>query len=258
MGTIVARDGTVRYTVGGVTYYVKENFAPSIQVFEAEVPQRKRRGIPETFFSNGPVEKMVSLLGAARCNVVVVRLASDMDLSPKERDRLAEAVGPTFYFSKDAQSYSHTADTLPHDDPEIASGFQVVLDIVVRNWDDGERNMARVGGVPVWFDYGASMDPRYQNVYRFVLQLEESRMTGRVSTIVSYFMDYSRRRSQILKRAAALFAGVARAEIRTILRVSEVQMPAYFGECLVNNINRVSEDVDIIRGAFLRENVERR
>jgi len=256
MGTIVAQGGTVKYSTGGATYYVKENFAPSIQVFKTEVPQKRRRGIPETFFSNGPVERLVSLLGTGRCNVVVIKLASDVDLASEERAKLAELVGPDFYFSKDA--YSYTKEMLPHDDPETASGFQVVLDIVVRNWDDGERNMAVVDGIPVWFDYGASLDPRYENVYRFVMQLEESRRSGRVSSIVTYFMDYSRRRSQILKRASSTFASISRSEIRTILKVSQVQIPAYFGEYVVNSINRVSEDVDIIRGAFLRENVERR
>lgn len=251
--TIVAQGGVVKYTAGGVTYFVKENFAPSIQVFEAEVQQKKRRGIPETFFSNGPVEKLVSLLGLTRCNVVTIRLSREMNLSPLEQAQLSEAVGPTFYFSRDAHSY--TRETLPHDDPEAAAGFQAVLDIIVRNWDDGERNMAGVDGVPVWFDYGASLDPRYANIYRFVLQLEASRHLGRVSSIVSYFMDYTRRRSQILKRAASLFQEVKRAEVRTALKVSGVQIPAYFGECLVNNINRLYEDIDIIRGAFLRENV---
>lgn len=251
--TIVAQGGTVKYTTGGVAYFVKENFAPSIQVFEAEVPLKKRRGIPETFFSNGPVEKLVSLIGLTRCNVVAVRLANEMNLTPLEQARLAEAVGPTYYFSRDAQSY--TPEMLPYDDPEIAAGFQVVLDIVVRNWDDGERNISMVGGIPVWFDFGACLDPRYANVYRFILQLEAGRREGRASTIVNYFMDYSRRRSQILKRAAGVFQEIKRTEIRTVLKVSGVQIPAYFGECLMNNINRLFEDIDIIRGAFLRENV---
>ena len=81
MGTITVDDGLVKYSTGGTTYYVKHNFAPSVQVFQAEVPQKKRRGIPETFFSNGPVEKLVSLLGLGRCNVVLVKLASDLELS---------------------------------------------------------------------------------------------------------------------------------------------------------------------------------
>ncbi len=256
MSTVVAQDGKVKFITAGVTYYVKENFAPSIRVFEAEVPQKKRRGIPETFFSNGPVEKLVSLLGFGRCNVVMVRLASDMNLSPGDKEKLTMAFGPSFYFSRDALSYAK--EHLPHDDPEIATGFQVVLDTIVRNWDDGERNLCRVGDVPVWFDFGASLDPRYQNIYRFVLQLEESRQEGRTSSIVSFFMDYSRRRSQILKRAATAFAEMTRTELRTIIKVSEVQMPAYFGEYVANNIKRISEDIDILRGAFLRENVLKR
>lgn len=256
MGTITVKDGTVRFVSAGVPYYVKENFAPSIRVFEAEVPQKKRKGIPETFFSNGPVEKLVSLLGFDRCNVVMVRLASDMGLTSDERDSLAMVLGPSYYFSRDAQSY--TRETLPHDDPEIATGYQVVLDTIVRNWDDGKRNMASVNGIPVWFDFGASLDPRYQNIYRFILHLEESRRAGRASTIVEYFMDYSRRRSQILKRAASTFSEVSRTELRTITKVSQVHIPAYFGEYVVGNIKRIAEDIDILRGAFLRENVLRR
>ena len=62
MGTITAEHGTVKYVVKGATYFVEENFAPSVQVFK-EAPSRRWRGIPETFFSNGPVEKLVSILG---------------------------------------------------------------------------------------------------------------------------------------------------------------------------------------------------
>lgn len=256
MGTITVEGGLVKYSTGGVTYYVKHNFAPSIQVFQQEVPQRKRKGIPETFFSNGPVEKLVSLLGLGRCNVALVKLASDLELSQQERDQLTDAVGPDFYFSRDALSY--TKESLPHDDPEIATGFQVVLDTVVRNWDDGERNMRVVEDVPVWFDFGASLDPRYQNIYRFVLQLEDSRKIGRTSTIVKYFMDYSRRRSQILKRAVSVFGNIPKSELRTIIKVSQLYIPGYFAEYVDGNIKRISEDIDILRVAFLRENVLRR
>lgn len=257
MGVITVQGGVVKYESAGVTYYVKENFAPSIQVFEAEVPARKRKGIPETFFSNGPVEKLTSLLGFGRCNVVLVKLAADMGLTDEERRMLEMALGPSYYFSRDAKSYSK--DTLPHDDPEIATGYQVVLDTIVRNWDDGERNRTTTpDGIPIWFDFGASLDPRYQNIYRFILQLEESRRAGRSSTIVEYFMDYSRRRSQILKRAASEFMEISRTEIRTIIKVSQVLIPAYFGEYIVGNIKRIVEDIDILRGAFLRENVLRR
>jgi len=256
MRTIIVHDGTVKFESAGVTYYVKENFAPSIQIFEAEVPQKKRKGIPETFFSNGPVEKLVSLLGFGKSNVVMVRLASEMGLSDSERDQLALVLGPSYYFSRDAQSYSK--ETLPHDDPEIATGFQVVLDTIVRNWDDGERNRTVADSVPVWFDFGASLDPRYQNIYRFILHLEESRQAGRSSTIVEYFMDYSRRRSQILKKAASVYKEVSKTELRTIIKVSQVHIPAYFAEYVAGTIKRIDEDIDILRGAFLRENVLRR
>lgn len=256
MGTITVSDGTVRFESAGITYYAKENFSPSIQVFEAEVPKKKRKGIPETFFSYGPVEKLVSLLGLDRANVVMVRLSSEMSLTDKDREHLLAAVGPSYYFSRDAQSYGR--ENLPHDDPETAAGFQVVLDTIVRNWDDGERNRTTVDGIPVWFDYGASLDPRYQNIYRFILKLEESRQAGRSSTIVEYFMDYSRRRSQILKKGVDVFSEISRTELRTIVSVSQVIMPAYFGEYVDGNIKRIDEDIDILRGAFLRENVLRR
>lgn len=256
MGTIIAEHGTVKYVVKGATYFVKESFAPSDQVFREELPPRRRKGIPETFFSNGPVEKLVSVLGLARCNMVTVRLASEMGLTPDEEERLKSLVGPTFYFSRSA--YDYTPHTLPFDDPELARGFQTVFDILVRNWDDGERNTAWVSGVPVWFDFGASLDPRYQNVYRFIMKLEESRKAGRVSTIVEYFMDYSRRRSQILKRAVQAFQAISPAELRAAVRISQVHLPAYFAEYVSNGLANATEDIDIIRGAFLRENVERR
>lgn len=256
MGTVIAERGTVKYVVKGATYFVKENFAPSAQVFRAELPPHRRKGIPETFFSNGPVEKLVSTLGLARCNMVTVRLANEMDLSPEEEAELKHLIGPTFYFSRSAHDY--TRDMLPFDDPELAMGFQTVFDIIVRNWDDGERNMAWVEGIPIWFDFGVSLDPRCQNVYRFIMKLEEARQAGRASTIVGYFMDYTRRRSQILKRAVQAFQGITPREIRTAVRIAQVQMPAYFGEYVANSLTTALEDIDIIRGAFLRENVERR
>ena len=256
MGTIIAEHGTVKYVVKGATYFVKENFAPSVQVFKEAIPSRRWRGIPETFFSNGPVEKLVSILGLGRCNVVSVRLASDMDLTPEEVEELTRLVGPTFYFSRSAHDY--TPDKLPFDDPELAMGHQTAFDILVRNWDDGEDNMALVQGVPVWFDFGVSLDPRCQNVYRFIMKLEEARRLGRVSTIVSYFMDYTRRRSQILKRAAQSLQTVRKSEIRSAVRLSGVPMPAYFAEYISRGLDNILEDIDIIRGAFLRENVEKR
>ncbi|HHX27831.1 MAG: hypothetical protein ACOX5Q_01730 [Bacillota bacterium] len=256
MGTIIAEHGTVKYVVKGATYYVKENFAPSVQVFKAELHPRRWKGIPETFFSNGPVEKLVSILGLGRCNMVTVKLASDMELTPEEKEELTRLVGPTFYFSRSAQDY--TLDRLPFDDPELATGYQTAFDILVRNWDDGEANMALVEGVPVWFDFGVSLDPRCQNVYRFIMKLEEARRLGRVSTIVSYFMDYTRRRSQILKRAVQSLQRIQQTEIRTAVRLSNVQIPAYFAEYVSHGLSNLLEDIDIIRGAFLRENVERR
>ncbi len=256
MGIICINKGAVKYVAHSATYYVKENFAPSLQVFREEVPVHKRKGIPETFFSNGPVERIVSLLGAGRCNVVAVRLAQDLDLTERDRILLTEAVGPDFYFSRSVDDYR--PEDMPHQEPETALGYQVVLDTIVRNWDDGERNMGRLSGIPVWFDFGASLDPRCQSVYRFVMKLEEARNLGRVSTIVSYFMDYGRRRSQILRRAIKTFAAISDLEIRTIINISQVKIPAFFAEYLSNNITHISEDIDIIRGAFLRENVHTR
>lgn len=256
MAKIEIDNGLVKYIVGGNTYYVKQNFAPSVQVFEAEVPARQRVGIPETFFSNGPVEKLVSLLGAGRANVVSVKLASDLSISLSDHEALAYAVGPDYYFSRSTGDYSK--DNLPHTDPEIALGYQTVLDILVRNWDDGERNMHIMDKIPVWFDFGVSLDPRCQNVYRFILKLEEARNMGRVSTIVDYFMGYKRRRSQILKNALSVFRNISVSEIRTLVKVSQVTIPGYFAEYLAGNIGRLDEDVDIIRTAFLKENVQAR
>lgn len=256
MGTIEVENGLVKYITKGSTYYVKQNFAPSVQVFKAEVPARQQKGIPETFFSNGPVEKLVSLIGAGRANVVSVKLASDLDLTLSEHESLTDAVGPDYYFSRSTGDYSK--DNLPHTDVEIASGYQSVLDILVRNWDDGERNMHMIDGIPVWFDFGVSLDPRCQNVYRFILKLEEARNMGRASTIVDYFMGYSRRRSQILKNALSAFKSIGAPEIRTLVKVSQVTIPGYFGEYLARNVSRLDEDIDIIRTAFLKENVEGR
>ncbi len=256
MGVIKIKDGLVQYITQNATYYVKENFSPSIQVFKEEVPASKRKGIPETFFSNGPVERIVSLLGAGRCNVVNIKLAADLGLSQEEKTQLTEAVGPDFYFSRATHDYR--PGDLPLQEPEMALGYQVILDTIVRNWDDGERNMSVIQGVPIWFDFGASLDPRLQNVYRFVMKLEEARNLGQVSAIVGYFMDYSRRRSQILKRAINLFSTVSNLELRTIISVSQVKIPAFFGEYVARNINHITDDIDIIRGAFLRENVRNR
>jgi hypothetical protein len=256
MGTIIAEHGTVKYVVNGATYFVKESFAPSAQVFREKLPPHKRKGVPETFFSYGPVEKLVSSLGLGRCNMVSIRLASEMGLPPEDKRELEHIVGPDFYFSRSA--YDYTLDMLPFDDPELALGFQTVFDIIVRNWDDGERNMVWLDSVPIWFDYGASLDPNCQNVYRFVMKLEEVRRIGRVPSIVNYFMEYTRRRSQILKRAVQTFQAITPSEIRTAIRVSTVPMPAYFGECLAKNLTTILEDIDIIRGAFLKENVEAR
>lgn len=256
MGTIIAEDGQVKYVVKGATYFVKENFAPSTQVFRAELPARSHGEIPETFFSNGPVEKLVSILGLARCNMVTVRLSSEMGLRPDEEEKLSYLLGPTYYFSRSA--YDYTQKTLPFDDPEIAKGFQTIFDIMVRNWDDGPMNCAEVDGIPVWYDFGASLDPRCRNVYRFIMKLEEARLIGRTSIIVDYFMDYTRRRSQILKRAIQSLERISRSEIRTAVRISQVQLPAYFGEYIAGTIESIAEDVDIIRGAFLRQNVLRR
>ena len=51
--------------------------------------------------------------------------------------------------------------------------------------------MVWLDSVPIWFDYGASLDPNCQNVYRFVMKLEEVRRIGRVPSIVNYFMEYT-------------------------------------------------------------------
>ena len=54
-------------------------------------------------------------------------------------------MGPTFYFSRICLRLH--ARQAPFDDPEAAKGYQTAFDILVHNWDDGEDNMALVGGV---------------------------------------------------------------------------------------------------------------
>lgn len=159
-------------------------------------------------------------------------------------------MGPEFYFSRSA--YDYDLGSLPHTDTDTALGFQVVLDIVVRNWDDGERNIAIVNNVPVFFDYGASLDPACQNIYRFLLKLDEARKVNRVSSIISYFTAYSSRRSNILKKAIRVFQAIPLWEIRSIVNTSGAEVPGFFGEYLAKNLFNLAEEVDILRGAFLR------
>ncbi|QUL98787.1 MAG: hypothetical protein IMF26_01520 [Candidatus Fermentithermobacillus carboniphilus] len=258
MGQIIVEQGIVKYKKDGATYFVKRHFAPSIDFADGRrdsaLDKPRRYGtktIPESFFSYGPIEKMVSSLGSGRVNVVAIKFKSEMDLDAEEVSKLQELVGPDFYFSRSGWDY--TPESLPHRDPEIALGFQVVFDILVRNWDDGERNMCVVQGVPVWFDFGASLDPRCQNIYRFILKLEEAKEAGRTSSIIRYFEAYSRRRSQILKRAIRVFEGIHLWEIRAIVEGSMAEMPGFFAEYLARNVSQMAEEVDIIRGAFLRQ-----
>ena len=250
MGTIEIERGMVRYiTSDGEIYYVKQHFPPSIPPVTERTSQKLL--VPKRFFSYGPIEKIVSLLGLGRCNVVTVKLAHEMHLTFEEFEMLQEMVGPEFYFSRAA--YQYTPDTLPHKDPETAMGYQIVLDILVRNWDDGDRNMYMVSGIPVWFDFGASLDPRCQNVYRFLLKLQDAAEAGRVSSIELYFKNYSRQREKILEAAIEVFESITQSEILTIVQVSEDEFSGFFADYLVNNISQISEDVDIIRGAFLSQ-----
>jgi len=252
VGNIEVEGGIVKYVSRGAIYYVKEHFGPSLSCFKGEgSPDSRKTGrIPESFFSYGPIEKIVSLLGQGRANVVEVRLSHELDLSPEEERNLREAVGPHFYFSRSAYDYSPSS--LPHSDFETAQGFQVVLDVLVRNWDDGERNIVMSGSVPVWFDFGASLDPACQNIYRFLLKLDEARNAGRVSSIITYFQDYSRRKSQILKRALRLFQSIPLWEIRTVTRISGTEIPGFFADYLAKNLASLADEIDILRGAFLR------
>jgi hypothetical protein len=249
MGTIEMERGMVKYITSGEIYYVKQHFKPSIP----PVPQSssQKLAVPERFFSYGPIEKIVSLLGLGRCNVVNVKLADEMDLSSEEMQTLVNLVGPEFYFSRAA--YQYTKETLPHTDPEIAMGYQIVLDTLVRNWDDGDRNIYVVSGIPVWFDFGASLDPRCQNVYRFLLKIQDTADAGRVSSIKSYFDNYSRRKERILHSAIEVFSGISHTEVRAVVQVAEDEFSGFFGEYLVNNIAQIAEDIDIIKGAFLSQ-----
>ncbi|NLC16131.1 MAG: hypothetical protein GX784_07425, partial [Firmicutes bacterium] len=226
-------------------YYVKQHFDPSF------LPGRSSRKflVHETFFSYGPIEKIVSLLGIGRVNVVAVKLDHEMKLSRENRQELRELVGPKFYFSKAA--YQYHKDSLPHKDPETAMGYQVVFDTLVRNWDGGDRNIWYVSGVPVWFDFGASLDPRCQNIYRFLLKLQDAAETGRVSSIKRYFENFSRHRDSILNRAISMFKRITLNEIRTIVGMAERNYAGFFAEYIAENLSKIDEDIDIIRGAFL-------
>ncbi|MGI6661764.1 MAG: hypothetical protein ACOX34_08880 [Bacillota bacterium] len=245
MGRVEFEHGLVKYVVDDEIYYVKQHFEPTL------MPKRSSRKflVHESFFSYGPIEKIVSLLGIGRVNVVSVKLEHELKLSQENRDKLTELVGPKFYFSKAA--YQYDKSSLPHKDPETAMGYQVVFDTLVRNWDDGERNIWYVSGIPVWFDFGASLDPRCQNIYRFLLKLQDAADTGRVSTIKRYFEDFSRHRDNILKRATSMFKRITLNEIRTIVRFAEQDYAGYFAEYLAKNLSQIDEDIDMMRGAFL-------
>ena len=131
-------------------------------------------------------------------------------------------------------------------------GYQVVFDTLVRNWDDGDRNIWYVSGIPVWFDFGASLDPRCQNIYRFLLKLQDAQETGRVSVITRYFEDFSRRKDDILSRAISMVKSITLSEIRAIVEVAEHNYAGFFAEYLAKNVSQIDEDIDIIRGAFVR------
>ena len=79
---------------------------------------------------------------------------------------------------------------------------------------------------------------------------KEARRLGRVSTIVSYFMDYTRRRSQILKRAVQSSAVHPEKRDKVGRTHLEVPMPAYFAEYISRGLDCLLEDIDIIRGGL--------
>ncbi len=251
MGAIEIEHGMAKYITSGQIYYVKQHFTPSLP--PTALRHSRKFIVPETFFSYGPIEKMVSLLGLGRVNIVNVKLAHEMDLSLEDTKKFKNIVGAEFYFSRAA--YQYTKDALPHKDPEAALGYQVVFDTLVRNWDDGDRNIWRVSGIPVWFDFGASLDPRCRNIYRFLLKLQDTAESGRVSSIKHYFQDYSRRKDRILRQAIKVFESIQLSEIGTIMQVSEDEFAGFFTEYLAENISQISDDIDIIRGAFLSQKV---
>lgn len=251
MGKVKLDHGLVKYvTDDDEIYYVKQHFDPSF------IPSRASRSflVQETFFSYGPIEKIVSLLGIGRVNIVSVKLEHEINLCRKDKEMLTELVGPKFYFSRAAYQYDKTS--LPHKDPETAMGYQVVFDTLVRNWDDGDRNIWYVSGIPVWFDFGASLDPRCQNIYRFLLKLQDAQETGRVSVITRYFEDFSRRKDDILSRAISMVKSITLSEIRAIVEVAEHNYAGFFAEYLAKNVSQIDEDIDIIRGAFVRRELD--
>ena len=245
MAKVEFEHGLITYSINGEIYYVKRHFPPTIP------PNRSSRFlVHETFFSYGPIERIVSLLGIGRVNVVSVKLSGDMDIGCVNIEKLKELVGPEFYFSKAA--YQYDPHYLPHQDPERAMGFQIVFDTLVRNWDDGERNIWQLGKVPIWFDFGASLDPRCQNIYRFLLKLQDAADTGRVSSIKRYFDDYTQKREDIIGEAVELFRNMPSQEIRGIVSDAEHEFTGYFAEYIAGNIVQIEEDIDILRGAFVQ------
>lgn len=250
MGRVKLEHGLVKYIADDKIYYVKQHFDPSLMPGHSS----HRFVVHETFFSYGPIERIVSLLGIGRVNIVSVKLEHEMDLSHEDREKLTELVGPKFYFSRAA--YQYDKNSLPHKDPETAMGYQVVFDTVMRNWDNGERNIWYVSGVPVWFDFGASLDPRCHNIYRFLLKLQDAADTGRVSSIKRYFENCSRHRNDILNRAISMVKSITLSEIRTIVDVAEDRYAGYFAEYLAKNVSQIDDDIDIMRGAFLQKELE--
>lgn len=88
MGRVEIEHGLVKYIVDDEIYYVKQHFDPSF------LPGRSSRKflVHETFFSYGPIEKIVSLLGIGRVNVVAVKLDHEMKLSRENRQE-AQGIG---------------------------------------------------------------------------------------------------------------------------------------------------------------------
>lgn len=98
MGAIEIEHGMAKYITDGQIYYVKQHFTPSLLPTDSRISRKFI--VPETFFSYGPIEKIVSLLGLGRVNVVTVKLAHEMDLSLEDTNKLKDIVGPEFYFSR--------------------------------------------------------------------------------------------------------------------------------------------------------------
>lgn len=74
--------------------------------------------------------------------------------------------------------------------------------------------------------------------------------------ITRYFEDFSRRKDDILSRAISMVKSITLSEIRAIVEVAEHNYAGFFAEYLAKNVSQIDEDIDIIRGAFVRRELD--